>query len=138
MATATQTPNEGRVARIMRSYNELPNWVKIWMNFILGPINLATLAFLSQPSGALIAALAIGGMVLTVAIVIASGGFSKLAAAGHILPWTPLVLMLAFARPEGGTAIYQTFLTILLIANVISLAFDLNDVRLWIKAKTRS
>lgn len=132
MMTATQTPS--RFDRIIHSYNELPGWVKIWMNFILGPVNLATLAFLGQPSGVLIAALAIGGMVLTVAIVIAMGGFTKLAAAGHILPWTPLVLMLIFAR-SGGTVIYQTFLTVLLITNVISLAFDFNDLRLWFKSK---
>ena len=89
MTTATQKQNPGRFARIMQSYGELPSWVKIWMNFILGPVNLVTLAFLDQPSGTLIAALAIGGMILTVLIVIAMGGFTKLAAAGHILPWTP-------------------------------------------------
>ena len=135
--TQLQNPKTGRVASIMQSYNSLPNWVKIWMNFILGPVNLATLAFLSQPSGTLIAALAIGGMVLTVAIVIASGEFTKLASAGHILPWTPLVLMLAFARPDG-TDFYQMFLTVLLVTNLISLAFDFNDLRLWLKSKASS
>ncbi|MEM9280175.1 MAG: hypothetical protein AAGA76_16555, partial [Pseudomonadota bacterium] len=104
MTTLTQNPS--RVARITQSYNELPGWVKFWMNFILGPVNLATLAFLGEPSGALIAALAIGGMVMTVSIVFAKGGFTKLAAAGHILPWVPLVGMLIFARPEGSD-IYQ-------------------------------
>lgn len=134
MTTAPKSQTPSRVARILESYKDLPGWVKIWMNFILGPVNLATLAFLTQPSGALIATLAIGGMMLTVAIVIALGGFSKLAAAGHILPWTPLVFVLIFARPEG-TAVYQIFLTILLITNVISLAFDFNDLRLWLKSK---
>ena len=76
-------------------------------------------------------------MILTVLIVIAMGGFTKLASAGHILPWTPLVLMLIFARPEG-TAIYQIFLTVLLVTNAISLAFDLNDLRLWSQSKVRS
>lgn len=137
MTTATLNQNPSRAAGILQSYNALPNWVKIWMNFILGPVNLATLAFLSQPGGPLIAALAIGGMVMTVSIVIAVGGFTKLAAAGHILPWTPLVVMLIFARPEG-TAIYQVFLTVLLVTNVISLAFDVNDLRLWARSKTQS
>ncbi len=135
MTTATQSP--GRVARIMRSYDDLPTWVKIWMNFILGPINLATLAFINEPSGPLIAALAIGGMIVTVSIVFAVGGFTKLASAGHVVPWTPLVLMLAFARPDGS-AVYLMFLTALLIANVISLLFDFNDMRLWLKSRTRS
>lgn len=137
MNTTTQVPHSGRIASIVQSYNELPNWVKVWMNFILGPINLGTLAFLNQPSGSLIALLAIGGMVMTVSIVFAMGRFTKLASAGHILPWTPLVLMLIFARPEGSQA-YQIFLTILLTANLISLAFDFNDLRLWMKSKSQS
>ena len=123
-----------RLARIWRSFFSLPTWVQIWMMFILGPINLATFAFLNQPSGVLIAVLAVSGMIITVSIVIATGGFSKLAAAGHVLPWTPLVLMLIFARPDG-TSVYQTFLTALLVINLISLAFDFNDLRIWLKSK---
>lgn len=134
MTAAEKSQNPGRFAGIFASYSALPTWVKIWMNFVLGPVNLATLAFLGQPDGPLIAALAIGGMILTVAIVIVAGGFTKLASVGHILPWTPLVLLLIFAGPEG-TAIYQTFLTVLLVTNVISLAFDFNDLRLWLQSK---
>ena len=126
---ASTTHDTGRVARIMQSYEGLPTWVKIWMNFVLGPINLATLFFLNQPNGALIAALAIGGMVLTVALVVANAGFKKIVAAGHVLPWVPLIALIAFARPDGSD-LYQTFLGVLLIANSISLLFDLNDVRI--------
>ena len=130
-------PNQqqiSRLARIQQSFFNLPIWVQIWMMFILGPINLASLAFLNQPSGNLIAALAISGMVITVGIVIAAGKFSKLAAAGHILPWTHLMWILVFARPEGSP-IYQTFLTALLVLNGISLAFDFNDLRIWFGSK---
>lgn len=135
MTDATHTAS--RMARIMEAHSALPTWVKIWMNFILGPVNLATLAFLDQPSGPLVAALAIGGMAFTVAIVLATGGFSKVTAAGHILPWTALVILLAFAKPEG-TAIYGSFLTVLLATNVISLAFDFNDVRVWLQSRAQS
>lgn len=126
MNTATHAPN--RIDNIKQSWNALPSWVKFWMNFVLGPVNLATLAFLNQPQGPLIAALAISGMVAVVAIVFATGGFNKIAAAGHILPWVPLVIMLAFFKPEG-TAIYGAFLTALLVINTVSLVFDFNDVR---------
>ena len=124
-----------RLVRIRQSFFALPTWVQIWMMFILGPVNLATLAFLKQPAGILIAVLALSGMIFTVSIVIASSGFSKLAAAGHVLPWTPLVWMLIFAKPDG-TAIYQTFLTALLVINLISLAFDFHDLRIWLKSRT--
>ena len=124
----------GRLVSIRQSFFALPTWVQIWMMFILGPVNMATLAFLNQPAGVLITALALSGMIITVAIVIAAGGFSKLAAAGHVLPWTPLVWMLIFAKPDGTTA-YQAFLTLLLVINLISLAFDFNDLRIWLKSR---
>ena len=136
MTIATHTQNDGRVARIMESYNALPSWVKFWMNFILGPINLATLAFLDQPSGGLIAALAIGGMAMVVSLVVITGGFTKIVAAGHIPLWTPLLAMLAFAPPEG-TENYGMFLTALLVINAIALAFDFNDVRIWFQSRKR-
>ena len=131
MTTATIS----KTSQIMASYHALPKWVQIWMNFILGPVNLGTLFFLDQPSGVLIAGLSISGMVFTVGIVAATGGFTKIAAAGHLVPWTPLVLMLVFAKPEG-TGVYGMFLTLLLITNLISLAFDYNDIRLWIKSRS--
>ena len=123
-----------RLASIQQSFFDLPIWVQIWMMFILGPVNLATLAFLNQPASNLIAALALSGMIITVGIVIAAGKFSKLAAAGHILPWTHLIWILIFARPEGSP-IYQAFLTALLVLNAISLAFDFNELRIWFGAK---
>ena len=136
ITTATQPHNGGRVSRIMESYNTLPGWVKFWMNFILGPINLATLAFLNEPSGVLIAALSIGGMAMVVSLVVITGGFTKIVAGGHIPLWTPLVAMLAFAPPQGS-AIYGTFLIALLVINAIALAFDYNDVRIWLQSRKR-
>ncbi|MEM8795941.1 MAG: hypothetical protein AAGE61_10275, partial [Pseudomonadota bacterium] len=97
----------------------------------------ATLAFLGEPGGALVAGLAIGGMILTVLIVIASGKFTKLAGAGHVVAWTPLVYLLVVAKPEGS-ALYEAFLTVLLVINVAALVFDYNDVRIWIQSKLRS
>ena len=137
MSTSTYEHGGSRLSRIMQSHHNLPTWVKIWMNFILGPVNLATLAFLSEPGGIEVAVLAIGGMLMTMAIVFASGEFTKLAGAGHIVAWTPLIYMLAFVRPEGSS-VYQLFLTTLLVINVIALAFDYNDVRIWIQSKVGS
>ncbi|MEM6611409.1 MAG: hypothetical protein AAF652_03990 [Cyanobacteria bacterium P01_C01_bin.72] len=132
-----QQQQTGRLARIWRSFFNLPTWVQIWMMLILGPVNLATLTFLDQPAGTLIAALALSGMIITVGIVLAVGKFSKLAAAGHILPWTPLMWILIFARPEGSP-IYQIFLTTLLVINAISLAFDFNDLRILLKSRAKN
>ncbi|AOW14168.1 hypothetical protein LPB72_06410 [Hydrogenophaga crassostreae] len=119
-------------AAVWRSFGALPAWVKIWMVVILAPVNLASLAFLDRPSGAWIAALAIGGMALSWIALFYSRGFSKLVSAGHVFPWTPLVLLLIFARPEAAGA-YGVYLTVLLVIDLISLAFDYNDARLWLR-----
>lgn len=119
-------------ADIWRSFLNLPSWVQIWMFLVLGPVNMATLAFLSQPSGMLVAALAVGGLAISLTALIADRGFTKLVSAGHVVTWAPLVVILVFARP-GATATYDTFLTILLAANIFSLIFDFNDLRLWYK-----
>lgn len=117
-------------ADIWHSFLALPTWVKFWVVLILSPVNLATLAFLSQPSGTLIAALSVGGMVISLTAVIAGRGFTKLVSAGHVLTWTPLVLILMFAPPEASGT-YANFLTVLLVTNTFSLLFDFNDLRLW-------
>ena len=83
-------------------------------------------------SGAWIAALAIGGMALSWIALFYSRGFSKLVSAGHVFTWTPLVLLLVFAHPEAAGA-YGVYLTMLPVIDLISLAFDYNDARLWLR-----
>lgn len=122
--------------QIWRSARDLPVWVRIWV-LILAAVNMATLIFLDQPMGVLIAALALGGMVISTIITIAHRGFSKLVSGGHVITWTPLVLLLILAFPDG-TATYQTFLGVLLVVNSISLVFDINDLRLWFRDRARA
>ncbi len=105
-------------------------WVKVWL-VALGLTNVASLAFLSQPSGVVVAILAFSGIVLSKVAVSYAGGLTRLVSVGHIVGWVPLVLMLLFARPFADGA-YDTYLTILLIMNTISILFDLNDFRLWL------
>ena len=121
----------GIVVEIWRSFTALPTWVRLWVAVILVPVNLISVAFLAQPSGVLIAVLACGGLVLGTIAVLYSRGFSRVISWGHLLCWTPLVLMLILARPDA-TGAYDSFLTVLLVTNLISLAFDFNDLRLWI------
>ena len=97
------------------------------------PVNLLTLAFLSQPAGILIAALAIGGMALNMPIMFVERGFSKLMALPHLLLWTPLVfaVMAMLTGPLDPT--YRLFLWVLLAFDAISLAFDFPDFWKWRK-----
>lgn len=76
------------VAAIWRSFLGLPTWVKLWMLLILAPVNMASAAFASAPSGLLIAAMAHAGMMLDAVALIYSRGVSRLVSAGHVLTWT--------------------------------------------------
>lgn len=128
----TDTAQTGLVASIWDSFLTLPTWVKVWVMVILAPVNMASLFFMGEPLGILIAILSISAMMISMIFLVRDRGFSNLVSAGHVVPWTILVLLLIFARPEGSAA-YGTFLTVLLVVNVISLVFDYNDAIRWIK-----
>ena len=118
---------------ILRSFISLPKWVKAWMMFILGPVNFASLFFLNEPEGVFTAVLVFAGVILSTAPAFWERGISKAAAIGHIVPWTILVLHIIFVRPDGISASFDTYLTILAVVNGISLAFDYVDAYKWIK-----
>jgi len=80
----------------------------------------------------LIAFLANIGMLLNIPVMIYDRGVSKLMSIPHLIPWTALVLIILFNRPEA-TGLYDTFLSALLIINIISLVFDYVDSMKWIK-----
>ncbi|HIP24620.1 MAG TPA: hypothetical protein EYG79_13665 [Rhodobacteraceae bacterium] len=50
----------------------------------------------------------------------------------HLIPWTILVGILLFARPEA-TGLYDTYLWVLLGTNTISLLFDYPDAIKWFR-----
>ncbi|WP_228408756.1 hypothetical protein [Profundibacter amoris] len=68
--------------------------MQIWVALILVPVNMASLLFLNEPKGMLIAALAVGGMMPNIAIMLAERGLSKMMALPHLLIWIPLLLIL--------------------------------------------
>ena len=116
---------------IWKSFRAMPTRVQIWVAFLLVPINMVAIFFINQPSGVWIAILAIGAMMLNLPIMLYDRGFSKLMAFPHLIPWTVLVIWISFARPTGSEA-YDTYLWILLLTNIISLAFDFPDAMKWL------
>ncbi|WP_344842627.1 hypothetical protein [Celeribacter arenosi] len=123
-------------ADIWTSFRALPLWVIIWMMVILAPINMISLYFASEPMGILVTALAWGGMLTSQIVLMRHRGFTKLVSGGHVIFWVPLVLLLVFARPVANGA-YDTYLAILLAVNLLSLLFDINDLRLWLGGDRR-
>lgn len=117
---------------IWASFRAMPGWVQIWVMFLLVPINMASLFFLGEPMGIWIAVLANIGMMMNIPVMFHDRGFSKMMALPHIVPWTILVGILLFARPEAGGA-YGFYLWILLGANTFSLVFDYPDAVKWLR-----
>ena len=122
--------NSGLLAAFWQSFAVLPLWVKLWVG-LLSTVNMASLVFVSQPSGGLIAALVFAGISLSMVAAIYKGGLSRLVGLGHIIAWVPLVLILVFTPPLA-TGAYSAYLTLLLVINTVSLVFDINDFRLWL------
>jgi len=120
------------IVEIWNSFRATPGWVQIWVALILMPINMASLFFLNEPMGILIAFLANIGMLMNIPVMFYDRGVSKLMSIPHLIPWTALVVLIVFFRPEA-TGLYSNFLWALLIINVISLVFDYVDALKWIK-----
>jgi hypothetical protein len=118
------------IIQIWKSFRALPAWVQIWVAFILVPVNMASLYFFNQPYGLWIAFWANIAMMLNLPVMLYDRGFSKLMAFPHLIPWTILVAWLLFARPEAA-GVYDTYLWVLLVVDVISLAFDYPDAVKW-------
>lgn len=117
---------------VWRSFRALPVWVQIWVGLILVPVNAAAILFIYEPSGLTIAALAIGGMLPNLAIMIKERGLSKAMALPHLLIWIPLVLvLLANLQNPLFSAPFQSYIWLLLLIDGISLAFDIPDAIKW-------
>jgi len=122
------------ISDLWNSFRALPGWVQIWVMVILGPMNLLPLAFLAAPNGGWIALLAIGGMTPNLFIMIRERGLSKAMALPHVVIWTPLVLLILSTLTDPAlTGSFRIFLYLLLITDVISLAFDYRDALLWFR-----
>jgi len=117
---------------IWNSFRAIPVWVQVWIVLVLMPINVASLFFLNEPMGLLIAILANLGMLLNIPVMLYDRGVSKLMSIPHLLPWSALVVLILFFRPDV-TGIYSVFLWGIVIINLISLAFDYVDAWKWIK-----
>lgn len=97
---STASPEINPFLGIWKSLLAVPLWVQLWL-VVMGAVNMASLAFLDQPSGELVAILVFAGVIIGVGIAIQARGFNRLVGVGHLIAWIPLVLIIIFARPEA-------------------------------------
>ncbi len=120
------------VRDVWASFRSLPQWVQLWMVFWLIPINVASLAFVSEPMGLWIAFLANIAMLLNVPVMIYERRMSRTMALPHLPFWTLLVILIVAINPDFSTT-YGKYLWVLCATNLISLAFDYIDAIHWFK-----
>ncbi|RMF40862.1 MAG: hypothetical protein D6754_02310 [Alphaproteobacteria bacterium] len=119
------------IAAIWASFRRLPLWVQIWVALILVPVNMVSLAFAGAPGGALVAALAVGGMVPNLAILARERGFSRAMAFPHVVIWTPLIAVIVWRLAAGAEGTFAAYLWLLLAVDLVSLGFDYTDAWRW-------
>ena len=126
------------LSELLKSFNQLPVWVRIWVCLILVPVNLATLAFIGMPSASLIAGLAMAGLIFNSIPMYLERGFTNAMALPHVIFWLPLIFVLSFQLFFSQLELpseYHYFLLLLLSCNSFSLVFDIPDSFRWIKLK---
>lgn len=116
------------------SFWSFPVWVQIWVALILMPVNMASLFFLDKPMGLWIALLANIAILSNLPIILYERAFTKAMALPHLIPWTILVYILLFVRPPA-TGLYNYYLYVLLVVDVVSLLFDYTDSLAWFRAR---
>jgi hypothetical protein len=128
------------LSALWTSFCALPLWVRVWLAVILAPVNMATVLFLSEPGGLAVAALAWGGMIANLPVMLRSRGFSRAMAFPHLLFWAPLVIVIVWQMEMGapGASVgYAAFLGVLVVVDLISLTFDARDAVLWLQGDRR-
>ena len=123
------------IGEIWASFMRLPMWVKLWMVLWLVPVNLASLWFWGQVdpvSGVTVALLANLGMAFNLPIMMRDRGMGKAMALPHLVFWTPLVILIGVGlASDGGASGYRSYLAVLFVTNLVSLAFDYKDAWAW-------
>jgi hypothetical protein len=108
-------------------------WVQVWVAVILVPVNMAPLLFYQEPYAVWIAILSVGGMMPNLPIMLIDRGLSKRMALPHLVIWTPLVILLVWLLTGlvGADPLYMNMLALLLVVDLVSLAFDYPDAFKW-------
>lgn len=128
------TVHQTRLRNPLRFFSELldqPAWVAGWV-FVLMVINMASLAFWSEPLAKLILVVFMLSAMLMMGLY-AVFGFERILGVGHVF-WIPLLgyLIVQLQRIEG---LFAGYLLMLSLAIGVSLLFDIRDVWIYWSSK---
>lgn len=127
-----------KLGSIYRSYTAMPLWVQIWV-MILVAVNAACVAFLDTAAGQATALAGMFVIVTNLPIMLYYGGMNRAMAIPHLFAWIPLAVFLVLALLEQHAqplaSATRWFVWAVLLANGISLAFDVVDARRWLQGE---
>ncbi len=75
--------------------------------------------------------LTVGGMVPNAVLLTATREFGREMAISHLVFWTPLIVVIIWLLWSGPSAKFAGYLWCLLVVDVISIAFDVRETRIW-------
>ncbi len=101
-----------------------PLWIPLWVSLLM-LVNLASVAFWSEPTAKLILATFMVSSMLMMGL-FSRFGFVKLLGLGHVL-WIPLLLYVLTQIPQA-TGAFRMYLAAWAAATAVSLVFDVIDV----------
>ncbi|MCB1837623.1 MAG: hypothetical protein KDH99_08370 [Alcanivoracaceae bacterium] len=127
-----------RLLDIWRSLRSLPGWVQIWVLAILVPVNVVPFFFLDTSTGVAASLAAVFVAITNMPLMWICRGMNKAMSIPHLFAWIPLNIYLALcladnAYREAMMPAELVMVVSLLVANTISLAFDVVDSWKWIK-----
>lgn len=130
----TLPPRQDQLRNPLRFFSELleqPAWVAGWV-FALMVINMASLAFWSEPLAKLILVVFMLSAMLMMGLY-AVFGFERILGVGHVF-WIPLLgyLLVQLQQIEG---LFAGYLLVLSLAIGVSLLFDIRDVWIYWSSK---
>jgi hypothetical protein len=132
---AKKKPGGLMILQIWQSYRRLPLWVQLWVAVILVPVNAASLAFVAQPGGAWLAAMAVGAMLCNAALMLIERGFSKAMALPHVVIWTPMLGLVIWLLGQETAPGVRRYLLVLLAVDAVSLVLDYIDGWRWLRGE---
>lgn len=119
-----------------RSFMRLPLWVRLWIPFALGGVNLAAFFLTHTPIGYWAAWSTAFVLLVNGPIILLQRGWGKLLALPHLVVWIPLLAFVLLRIGDPSVTLTEfNYGVALLVVNGISVVFDIADTWRWFQGE---
>ena len=119
-----------------RSFMRLPLWVRLWIPFGLGAVNISAFFLTQFPIGYWAAWATAFVLAVNGPIILFQRGWSKLLAVPHLIVWVPLLIYVTWRLSHHDVTWTEfSYGLALLMVNGLSVLFDTADTWRWFKGE---